>query len=533
MASDLRPIDNLVGPLLTDLYQLTMAYGYWQRRKHEDRAVFDLFFRKCPFGGEFAVFAGLEEVLRFVSSYRFTDDQIAYVRSQMPGRDPGFFEWLRSVDCRQLRIRALREGTLAFARVPLLTVEGPLAAAQLLETTLLTLVNYATLVATNAARFRLAAGPGKTLVEFGLRRAQGPDGGVSASRYTYLGGFDATSDMAAGQLFGISVSGTHAHSWVQAFVSLDEVRGATLPDAGGRPHDFVALVLACREELGFTHTNDEELAAFIGYALAWPDRFLALVDTYDTLRSGVPNFLAVAVALRRLGYRPLGIRLDSGDLAYLSKEARRMFREAGERAGLDLSGLTIVASNELDEDTLLALRQQGHEVDAFGIGTHLVTCRKQPALGGIYKLVEIAGRPRIKVSEDPGKTTIPGRKEAYRLIGREGYPLADLMMQAGEEPPRPGQPVLCRHPFEPSAQAYVVPTRVVPLHELVWDGRPNREALRPLAEARAYVLEQLARMRPDHLRPLNPTPYKVAVSERLYRSMHELWRREMPVKELR
>jgi nicotinate phosphoribosyltransferase len=535
MSSDapVRPANGFVGPLLNDFYQLTMAYGYWKCGRHEAPAVFDLHFRKCPFGGEFAVFAGLEEALRLVASFRFDDQQIAYVRGQMPGCDPGFFEWLRAVDCRQVRVHALPEGTLAFPRVPLITVEGPLAVAQLLETPLLNLVNYATLMATNAARFRLAAGPDKTLLEFGLRRAQGPDGGVSASRYSYLGGFDATSDVLAGYLFDLPISGTHAHSWVQSFLGLDDVAGTRLADAQGRRvHDFAAEALRCREELGYAGTNDGELAAFIGYASAWPRGFLALVDTYDTLGSGVPNFLVVALALTRLGYRPLGIRLDSGDLAYLSRETRRMFREAGERLGVDFAGLKIAASSEIDEQTLHALDEQGHEIDVFGIGTHLVTCRAQPALGGIYKLVEVNGQPRIKISEDPGKVTIPGRKQAYRLLGAEGRPLVDLMVQAGEEEPKPGQRLLCRHPFDETKRVYVTPSAVLPLQRCVWDGHIDPSAIRPLPEVRAYVLRQLGSLRPDHLRALNPTPYKVSVSERLYQFNHWLWLREAPAAEL-
>ena len=530
---DDRPASNFVNPLLTDFYQITMAYGYWKCGKHEHPAVFDLHFRKCPFNGEFAVFAGLEEVLRFVSEYRFSEDQIAYFRSRMPRCDPGFFDWLASVDCSRVRIQALPEGTVAFPHVPLITVEGPIAIAQLLETTLLTLVNYATLIATNAARFRLAAGPEKSLLEFGLRRAQGPDGGVSASRYSFIGGFDATSNVQAGYLYGIPVAGTHAHSWIQSFLRLDDVRGIPLVDPQGRGHDFLALVLQCREELGYTRTNDDELAAFIGYALAWPDNFLALVDTYDTLKSGIPNFLAVALALRRLGYRPVGIRLDSGDLAFLSKEARRLFRQVSERFSVDFSGLKIVASNDLNEATLLALRQQGHEIDTFGIGTHLVTCQAQPALGAVYKLVQVNGSPRIKLSQETAKVTIPGRKEVYRLIGVNGSPLLDLMMQAGEDAPRPGERILCRHPFDEAKRAYVIPTEVIPLQQLVWEGRPSGVVSRSIVEVREYVMQQLARLRSDHLRVLNPTPYKVSVSENLYQFMHRLWLEESPIAEMR
>ncbi len=531
-ANGFTPTNPLVNALLTDFYELTMAYGYWKNGKHEDNAVFDLHFRKAPFGGEFAVFAGLDEVLRFLSGFRFTDDQIAYLRTIMPGRDDAFFGWLRLVDCSRIRVYSFTEGTLAFPRVPMITVEGPIAVAQLLESALLNLVNYPTLIATNAARFRLAAGPGKTLMEFGLRRAQGPDGAVSASKYAYLGGFDSTSDVEAACLFGIQPVGTHAHSWVQSFLSLQEVMDVTLTDALGREHRLTDLALDFRRRLGFPDTNEDELASFIGYALAWPDRFLALVDTYDSLKSGVPNFLAVALALQSLGFRPVGIRLDSGDLSYLSKEARRMFRETSQRFGVDFDGLSIVASNELNEEALLSLRQQGHEVDVFGIGTHLVTCQAQPALGGVYKLTEVNGQPRIKVSQDVAKIIIPGRKEAYRLLDAAGTPLLDLMIRAGEERPMPGRRILVRHPFEEAKRAYVKPSGVIPLQQLVWDGRPNLAALRSLSEARQHVLDQLAHMRPDHLRALSPTPYRVSVSDELYNFIHRLWLQKTPIAEI-
>jgi nicotinate phosphoribosyltransferase len=530
---DLTPTSDFVDPMLTDFYQLTMAYGYWKARKHEVPAVFDLFFRNNPFKGAFAVFAGVHEVVRLLSAYHFTDEQLAFVRSKMPGADPAFFDWLRTVDASQVRVRSLAEGTLAFARVPLLTVEGPLAICQLIETPLLTLTNYPTLIATNAARFRIAAGPGKSLLEFGLRRAQGPDGGVSASRYAFLGGFDATSNVQASYFFPeIPVSGTHAHSWVQSFTSLAEVRGRTLADTNGEQHDFTAEVVACRQELGFVNTNEDELASFIAYAVAWPNGFLALVDTYDTLKSGVPNFLCVALALHRLGYRPIGVRLDSGDLAFMSRETRRLFRQVSEQQGVDFTQLRIVASNDLNEDVLWALREQGHEIDSFGIGTHLVTAQAQPALGAVYKLVEVGGQPRIKLSQDVIKVTIPSRKEAFRLIGQSGQPLLDLMIQADEPPPRAGSRILCRHPFDETKRAYVTPTEVQRLQQVVWDGCPKVD-LRPLVEIRASVLDQLSRLRPDHLRALNPTPYKVSVSEKLYDFIHGLWLEEAPIAEIK
>lgn len=529
----LKPTNPLVSPLLNDLYQLTMAYAYWRSGRYEDHAVFDLFFRRCPFDGEFALFAGLEEALRLVSSFGFTDEQIDYLRSLMPQADERFFQWLRGVDCSQIRVYAIAEGTMVFPRVPLLRVEGPLAIAQMLETPLLNLVNFPTLLATNAARFRLAAGWDKTLLEFGLRRAQGPDGGLSASRYSYMAGFDASSNTLAGLLFGIPVSGTQAHAFISSFRSLEDLESRKIVGADGQEHDFVDLVLRCREELGFANTNEGELAAFIAYAQAFPSSFLALVDTYNTLNSGVPNFLAVAVALSRVGYRPIGIRLDSGDLAYLSTQARQMFIDVKPRTNVDLSRAKIVASNDINEDTLLALGQQGHEIDTFGIGTHLVTCQRQPALGGVYKIAEVNGEPVTKLSEVPERRALPGRKDAYRLILASGVAYADLMIQSGEEPPQPGKPVVCRHIFDELKRVEVVPSIVRPLHQCVWDGSRVPVPLPTLAEIRTHVRREISAMRADHLRAVNPTPYKVSVSERLYDFTHDLWLQQTPIARIR
>jgi len=524
--------NNFVTPLLTDLYELTMAYAYWKSGRYEDRAVFEIFFRKNPFGGEFTIFAGLEEVLNFVSRFHYTEEDIDYVCSLLPDAGKGFREWLKGIDCSQIRIYAVKEGTIVFPLIPLIRIEGPLAVTQLLETALLNLINYPSLVATNAARMRLAAGKEKRLLEFGLRRAQGPDGGVTASRYSYLGGFDATSNVLAAQLYGIPVRGTHAHAFVSTFSTLDEISDPTIKDEKGREHNFVQLVLQYRDKLGAVQSNSGELAAFVAYAQAFPRGFLALVDTYDTLRSGIPNFLCVALALNSIGYRPLGIRLDSGDLAYLSKRAREMFREVSKRYNVQFQDLSIVASNDIDETTLYSLMQQGHQIDVFGIGTHLVTCQNQPALGGVYKLVEVNGTPKIKLSQDIGKITIPGRKEAYRLIGQEGFPLLDVMIQAGEKPPKAGSNVLCRHPFEEVKRISVKPSDVIPLHECVWNGK-SATASPSLQNRREYVFKQLNSFRRDHLRPVNPTPYKVSVSEQLYDFIHKLWMREAPIAEIK
>ena len=313
------PSSNHVTPLLTDLYQITMAYTYWKDKRQDHACTFDLFFRTNPFKGEFTIFAGLEEVLKLMSTFKFTASDIAYLRAQMSTCDEGFWPWLAALDCSGVRLYAVAEGTVVFPREPLLRVEGPLAVCQLLETTLLNLCNFASLVTTNAARMRLAAGADATVLEFGLRRAQGPDGAMSASRYSFMGGCDATSNVAAGKDFGVPIRGTHAHSMVCAYTSLEDLSSRMLGDK-----DIVALALKYREELNYHLPSKGEMAAFIAFAQAFPKNLLCLVDTYDTLNSGVPNYICVALALLECGYEPKGIRLDSGDLAYLSKEARKM-----------------------------------------------------------------------------------------------------------------------------------------------------------------------------------------------------------------
>jgi nicotinate phosphoribosyltransferase len=528
----MEPTNKLVNPMLTDFYQITMAYAYWKAGVHEEKAVFDLFFRKNPFRGEFAIYAGLEEKLRLFENYHFTDEHIAFLKEQMPQCERGFFDWLKNVDCSEMKIHAFKEGTICFPREPLMRIEGPIGVAQLIETPTLTLTNYASLMTTNAARYRLTAGSDKGLIEFGLRRAQGPDGGISASRYSYMGGFDGTSDVLAGYLFGIPVRGTHAHSYVQSFTGIGDLKDRTLTGADGKVHDFVKMVLELRVELAFNHTNEGELASFIAYAQAFPKGFLALVDTYDSLNSGVANFVCVALGLLKIGYRPIGIRLDSGDLSYLSKATRKIFNEMAARTDPALSKCLIMASNEINKSVLISLKEQGNEINTFGIGTHLVTCDDQPAMGCIYKLVEAKGIPRIKLSQELGKMTIPGKKEVYRLAGEEGYSLLDLMIRAGDEPPEPSKRVLCHHPFDQIRRVYVTPSKVIPLHHCVWDGKRVLPEV-PLKESRDYVLNQLRNTREDYLRDINPTPYKVAVSEQLYNDIYDLWTEESPVAELK
>ncbi|XP_059639982.1 nicotinate phosphoribosyltransferase 2-like isoform X2 [Cornus florida] len=477
-----RPTNPMVTPLLTDQYQFTMAYAYWKAGKHNEHAVFDLYFRKNPFGGEYTVFAGLEECIRFIANFKVTEEEIGFIKTSLPDTcEDGFYDYLKGIDCSNVEVYAVSEGSVVFPKVPLLRVEGPIAVVQLLETQFVNLINYASLVATNAARHRFVAGKSKLLLEFGLRRAQGPDGGISASKYCYLGGFDATSNVAAGKLFGIPLRGTHSHAFVSSFMSPDEIIDKSLQscDHSSICEDFVSLVQTWISKMKRSHllhgifveTNQSELAAFTSYALAFPNSFLALVDTYDVMRTGIPNFCAVALALNDLGYKAVGIRLDSGDLAYLSCEVRKFFRTIEEEFGvLGFGKMSITASNDLNEETLDALNKQGHEVDAYGIGTYLVTCYAQAALGCVFKLVEINNQPRIKLSEDVSKVSIPCKKRCYRLYGKEGYPLVDIMTGENEPPPKVSERILCRHPFNESKRAYVVPQRVEELLKCFWPG---------------------------------------------------------------
>ena len=536
------PFNTLVTPLLTDLYQITMTYAHWKNGRVNDPAIFELFFRKNPFGGEYTIFCGLDESLKFIDNYKFSEEDIDYLKQTPALRncDPGFWEYLRHLDCSKVTIRALKEGTLAFPRVPLIVVEGPLGISQLLETTLLTLVNYPSLVATNAARMVLAAkeenahkGSKKPrCVEFGLRRAQGPDGGFSASKYSAIGGFLGTSNVQAGKLIGLDISGTHGHSYVQAYGALEEVEHVTLVDkATGEEKQLLPLVQKYRQEYGdrYLTTNDGELAAYMAYASAFPDTFLCLIDTYDTLASGLLNFCLVSLVLDDLGYIPRGIRLDSGDLAYLSLECARLFSQFDRPF---FASLDIVASNDINEEVLHALNKQGHAITVFGIGTNLVTCQAQPALGCVYKLVEIDGTPRMKLSQDIEKVLIPGKKEAFRLYGVNGWPLLDLLVRSDEAAPAIGQRVLCRHPFIERKRAAVTPSKIKPLHHVVYqDGKPVFDTP-SLQDTKAYVEKQLARVRSDILRPINPTPYKVSVSQDLFTFLHDLWQAESPVAEI-
>lgn len=530
--------------LLTDLYQLTMIYAHWKSGRHNEPAVFEQFVRKMPYGGEFMVFAGLEKIINFIANFKISSRAIAYLQNiAMPNCEPEFFKWLKTLNFSEVRVCAPKEGTVVFSRFPLLRVEGPLAAAQFLETRSLNAINFASLVATNAARMRLAAGWDKLLFEFGLRRAQGSDGGLSASKYSYMGGFDGTSNVLAGMLCGIPASGTMAHSYIQSHKSLKDLKHRMLKGLDGKEYDFVDLALEMRNKLNLRLTNEGELAAFISYAMAFPNKFLALVDTYSTMGSGVPNFICVAAALAKIGYKPIGVRFDSGDLAKLSKETRTLLKSiqlpfAAEYA---LGNAALLGSNDISEAVLHELNKQNHELNGFGIGTMLATCYAQPALNGVYKLVEINGQPSIKLSEDTdeaGKVTLPGAKEAYRIFGPDGFPLLDILTLRGETPPQRGKPFACRDPFKETKRAVVTPSKAKHLNELVWDSGKIVRTLPSISEIRKSVIEQLKNLQAkslkndDHLRAQNPTPYKVYVSNKLHALLHDLMTKEARVAEI-
>uniref|UniRef100_A0A8B9QP46 Nicotinate phosphoribosyltransferase n=1 Tax=Anas platyrhynchos TaxID=8839 RepID=A0A8B9QP46_ANAPL len=454
---------------------------------------------------------------------------IAYLRSVLPSTtEDAFFDYLCTVDASEVTLSSVPEGSVVFSRVPLLQVKGPLLVVQLLETTLLCLVNYASLVATNAARFRLLAGPEVKLMEIGLRRAQGPDGGLSASKYSYIGGFDFTSNVLAGKLYGIPVRGTIAHSFIMSFTALEEVQPKVLaPLAGGEPVDLVALaeswlwrvceLLQSPPE----KANRGELAAFVSYAITFPHHFQGLLDTYCVMRSGLPNFCAVALALHQLGYRAIGVRLDSGDLGQQSKEIRRVLRACGTAFQVPWFGsIPIAVSNDISERSLESFIQEGSEIDVIGVGTNLVTCPLQPSLGCVYKLVEVNGSPCLKLTEEEEKMTIPGIKAVYRTPA--GHSIMDLMALEDEPAPKAGQELVAHVLGRRGEATKVWPSTVEPLHRTYFRDGQVCEVLPSLPEVRSHAQTSLNQLSPAHRRLREPQPYPVAVTEKLHLLLAEL-----------
>uniref|UniRef100_A0A4W5R5C1 Nicotinate phosphoribosyltransferase n=1 Tax=Hucho hucho TaxID=62062 RepID=A0A4W5R5C1_9TELE len=535
-----------VPTLLTDLYQFTMAYAYWRSGRHNEPAVFELFFRDNPFGGGFSLFSGMHDCLLFLRSFRFTDEDVEYLRSVLPpATDPAFFLFLRELDCSGVTLQSVPEGTVVFARVPLMEVSGPLAVVQLLETSLLCLVNYASLVCSNAARFRLAAGSRRKLLEMGLRRAQGPDGGLTASKYTYVGGFDMTSNVQAGFLFGIPVAGTMAHSYVTSFSSLEEVWPQTLV-AANSDHDNIDLISLTKGWLGRVcellgaepgKIREGELAAFLSYAIAYPHNFLPVIDSYSVTcinaisvvfllcpySSGLLNFCAVALSLCELDYSPLGVRLDSGDLCSQSVEVRHVFRLCSEQFSIPaFQSLVIVGTNNISEYSMAELNKKENEIDVVGVGTHLVTCTRQPSLGCVYKLVEVRGSPRMKFSEDPEKSTVPGRKAVYRMLDTEGHPFLDLLCLCEEPAPKACVAVRCHPVVGNKTCQSITPAQVSCLRLDVYTKGQITHPLCSPAETREKVQSSIQTLHPRHKRLQKPDSYVVAVSEKLQNLIAEI-----------
>ncbi|GAA5345360.1 nicotinate phosphoribosyltransferase [Planifilum fimeticola] len=473
-------VPSPVPSLHTDKYQINMMYAHWKNGTHRRRRAFDLYFRQLPFGNGYAVFAGLERAVHYLENLRFTEEDIEYLAGQPENYDPDFLKMLRSFRFTG-DLYAIPEGTLVFPNEPLLRLEGTIMELQLVETALLNFVGYQSLVATKAARIRHVA-PKDVLMEFGTRRAQETDAAVWGARATYIAGFDATSNVRAGQLFGIPTRGTHSHSWVQDF--------------------------------------DSELEAFRAFVRSFPDQAILLVDTYDTLKSGLPHAIQVGLELKREGKRLAGVRLDSGDLAYLSKRARQMLDEAG------LTDTLIVASSDLDETTILNLKSQGARIDSWGIGTKLITAYDQPALGAVYKMVARyeQGRwlPTLKISSNPEKVTTPGRKTVYRIVDRKtGKARGDLITRVDTVIDE-SRPLILFHPVHTFRKKKVTHFRAINLLVPIFrDGKRVYE-LPSLEEIRNYHREQLSLFWEEYLRLLNPEEYPVDLSRDLWEEKQNL-----------
>ena len=458
--------------LLTDLYQLTMGQGYFARGKHTQKAVFDIFFRPNRLI-TYSVAAGLDQAADYLENLHFDESDIAYLRSlNMFTED--YLAYLS-----ELRftgdVYAVREGEIVFPYEPIVTVVAPMLEAQLVETALLTFINHQTLIASKAAKICAAAGGG--VMEFGLRRAQGADAGVYGARAAMIGGCVGTSNVYAGKLFHVPVSGTMAHSWVMNFGS--------------------------------------ELEAFRAYAESFPENCLLLVDTYDTLRSGVPNAIKVFRELREKGYEPKGIRLDSGDLAYLSKEARKMLDDAG------FENAIICASGDLDETLIRSLKAQGARIDTWGVGTKLITSADLPALGGVYKLAAVQAPgggmiPKIKLSDNSDKITNPGFKQVYRVYDKKtGKARADLIALRGEAFDE-SKPLTIFHPVETWKRTTFTDYTLRPLSVQIMKGGELVYGFPSLSEVCAYAAREKETFWSEYRRQDNPHVYKVDLSEALY-----------------
>jgi nicotinate phosphoribosyltransferase len=445
----------------TDQYQLAMAQVYFLKGRHDRPAVFDYFFRKIPFNGGYAIFAGLEDLLDALENLRFDPQDIAFLRKT--GMDPDFLDYLAGFRFTGT-IYSSREGDTVFPTRPVLSVEADIIQAQIVETLLLNLLNFQTLIATKASRMRMAAGD-RMLIDFGLRRAHGP-GGYYASRAAIIGGVDATSNVRAGRDYDIAVAGTMAHSYIQSY--------------------------------------DDELAAFRHFSEIRPNDCVLLVDTYDTLASGVPNALIVGLEMKQQGRKLKGIRLDSGDLAYLSKQARQMLDDAG------LHDAKIAASNQLDEYLIKSLLDQKAPIDVFGVGTSLVTGQPDAALDGVYKLAFADGLPRIKISESIEKITLPHRKQVFRVHNGTGLLGADVVALADET-----EITRMHHPFDSLKSLVIGGYAKEPLLQKVMENGRRLNAPLSVQEIAGHCKKRLTALPDEYKRFEYPHIYKIGISDRL------------------
>ena len=455
--------------LLTDFYQLTMANGYLLNGTANKNAVFDLFFRKAPFKGVYAICYGLSKALKDIHDMKFSNEDIDYLQGLNVFSDP-FLSYLANWKCK-LTIRSVEDGHVIFPLEPVVEVEGPLIQCQLIETFLLNSFNFPTLCATKANRIWITSGK-QPILEFGLRRAQGQNGGLIASESAVVGGCSGTSNVLAGKKYGINVSGTMAHSWVMSF--------------------------------------ETELDSFRAYADIYPNSCVLLVDTYDTLKSGVPNAIIVGKELAAKGKELQGIRLDSGDIAALSRKAREMLDKAG------LKNTKILASNDLDEYTIEMIKQNKGEVDLWGVGTKLATCYDQPALGGIYKLVEIEKEPKIKIADDIEKTTIPSKKQVYRLYNDNGFMIGDiieLFIKRSFKDDIAYDPSNTQNSYE-----LLKPAKVEPLLKFKMKKGTLMKQKKNWLDARKKMETDISHLADSSKKLTNPQEYKVGIS----RSLHEL-----------
>lgn len=458
--------------LHTDLYQINMAESYWADGIHDRKAVFELFFRELPFGNGYAIFAGLERILDYLKDFRLSESDLAYLKDELGYKDD-FLAYLK-----ELRftgdVYSMIEGELVFANEPIIRVEAPLSEAQLIESALLNIVNYQTLIATKASRIKQVT-KDEAVMEFGTRRAHEMDAAIWGSRATIIGGVEATSNVRAGKKFGIPVTGTHAHSLVQAYKS--------------------------------------EYEAFHSYAKRHKD-CVFLVDTYNTLKIGVPTAIQVAKELGdQINF--IGIRLDSGDISFLSKEARRMLDEAG------FPDAKVVVSNDLDEYTILNLKAQGAQVDVWGIGTKLITAYDQPALGAVYKIVSIensAGEMEdtIKISSTAEKVTTPGRKKLYRIIDRENGKAEGDYITMHDEDPASEKRLKMFHPVHTFVSKFVTNFEARNLHAKVIEKGQVIYENPSLNQMSAYAKDNLELLWDEYKRSLNPEEYPVDLSQKCW-----------------